>query len=266
MDFWRTVLVLFRRWYITVPAFFATSAWPGRRTPSFPVQYQSGSVLVLTTPLAGGTEATQARTSRLAHQPAAELRPQPRPDRLDRHPADEQLGDRVGPGCRPGARTSYQVTNGSTNPELLESGPFLFVQGTGPSAEAAQDITEKVSAMAAEVLAQRQDELDAPASTHITLQVVVPPTAGQPLTGSPHASGRRRRRAGRPGEPRRRLRLREPDDPPPAAPRRQPGRRTRPTRVDDGRRRPVRSTAQRQRGDSASRHPSARARVPEVAG
>ena len=24
MDFWQTVLVLFRRWYITVPAFVAT--------------------------------------------------------------------------------------------------------------------------------------------------------------------------------------------------------------------------------------------------
>ena len=38
--------------------------------------------------------------------------------------------------------------------------------------------------MATEVLAERQDELGAPESTHITVQVVVPPTAGQPLLGS----------------------------------------------------------------------------------
>ena len=39
--------------------------------------------------------------------------------------------------------------------------------------------------MAAEILDQRQTELDAPASTHIGIQVVVAPTTGQPLMGSP---------------------------------------------------------------------------------
>ena len=58
MDFWRTVLVLFRRWYITVPAFFLTLFVAGAAASAVPVQYESGAVLVLTTPLTGGTETT----------------------------------------------------------------------------------------------------------------------------------------------------------------------------------------------------------------
>ena len=59
MDFWRTVAVLFRRWYITVPAFVATLGLASAASSVVPIQYQSVSVLVLTTPLSGGTETTQ---------------------------------------------------------------------------------------------------------------------------------------------------------------------------------------------------------------
>ena len=95
-------------------------------------------------------------------------------------------------GITPGGHHQLQVNNGTTNPELLQSGPFVFVQGTGPSAEAAQEITQQVSAMAATVLDQRQDEVNAPGSTHIELQVVVPPTAGKAAARQPAAGGGRR--------------------------------------------------------------------------
>ena len=64
MDFWRTVLVLFRRWYITVPAFVATLGLAGAAYSAVPIQYESGSVLVLTTPLTGGTQATRRDVTR----------------------------------------------------------------------------------------------------------------------------------------------------------------------------------------------------------
>src|SRR3954470_19623821 len=62
MDFWRTVMVLFRRWYITLPAFVATLGVAYSAASVVPIQYQSVSVLVLTTPLSGGTESTQPAT------------------------------------------------------------------------------------------------------------------------------------------------------------------------------------------------------------
>lgn len=54
MDFWRTVMVLLRRWYITVPAFFATLFLAAAGASLVPLQYQSTSILVLTTPLSAG--------------------------------------------------------------------------------------------------------------------------------------------------------------------------------------------------------------------
>ena len=79
-------------------------------------------------------------------------------------------------GVSPEAATSYQVTNGSTNPELLESGPFVFIEGTSVKPQDAQDIVRRVSALASQELAERQKEVDAPTSTYITVNEIVPPT------------------------------------------------------------------------------------------
>ncbi len=257
MDFWRTVLVIFRRWYISVPAFFATLALAGAAYSAVPVQYQSGSVLVLTTPLAGGTQATDGRN------PTALTNPLLTFDRslaLTASIVIQQMNSSESarrPGIVPGGATDYQVTNGSTNPELLESGPFLFVEGTGPTPEAARDVVARASAMATEVLAQRQDEpvravhlrrgnrteppggsrrrrtgrlrgIRAPRGAPDRARRAGvhphhhpgrrPADRGTAVAGQLPASVRRRRRAGGPGEPRGRLRLREPDDPPSAAP------------------------------------------------
>lgn len=185
MDFWRTVLVLFRRWYITVPAFVATLGLAGAAYSVVPVEYQSVGVLVLTTPLSGGTESTDAQ------HPNPVINPLMNFDQslaLTASIVIQQLNtpeSAASLGVTPGDTTTYLVTNGSTNPELLQSGPFIFVQGTAPSPQAAQDIAERVSVLAGQVLDQRQTELNAPASTHINVQVVVPPTAGVPLVGSP---------------------------------------------------------------------------------
>ncbi len=185
MDFWRTVAVLFRRFYITVPAFAAVLGLSAAAYSVVPVEYQSNSVLVLTTPLSGGTESTQPTHPNPVTNPLLNF------DASLALTASIVIQQLTSPevatslGIVPGGTTGYTVNNGTTNPELLQSGPFVFVQGTGPSAEAARDITLKVSTMAAEVLDERQTQLDAPASTHIELQVVVAPTAGVALSGSP---------------------------------------------------------------------------------
>jgi hypothetical protein len=88
-------------------------------------------------------------------------------------------------GVTAGDTTTYAVDNGSTNPEELESGPFIFVHGIGPSPQAAQDMAQRVADLAAVILDERQDEVDAPPSTHIGMQVVVPPGVGRPLLSSP---------------------------------------------------------------------------------
>ncbi|HEX5089021.1 MAG TPA: hypothetical protein VFV89_14535 [Nocardioides sp.] len=186
MDFWRTVMVLFRRWYITLPAFVATLAMAFAAGGAVPLQFSSVSVLVLTTPLSGGTESTQPATHPnpltnplLNFDQSLALTASIVIQQLNSTETAQSLG------VEPGAPTTYEVNNGSTNPELLQSGPFVFVEGTGPTPEAAQQMAEDVSRKASEILAQRQRELNAPESTHIEIQEVVPPVAGRPLTGSP---------------------------------------------------------------------------------
>ena len=82
---------------------------------------------MLTTPLTGGTEATQSS------QPNPLTNPLLNFDRslaLTASIVIQQMNSSeaaLALGVTPGGTISYQVTNGSTNPELLESGPFLFV-------------------------------------------------------------------------------------------------------------------------------------------
>lgn len=185
MDFWASVVILFRRWYITVPACLATLAMCAGAYYMVPQQYRSDSILVLTTPLSGGTQATNPDVPNSITNPMMNF------DRSLALSASiviqlmNSTETALSLGITPGGPTSYAVSNGSSNPELLETGPFIFVTATAPDARTAQELTEKVSAAAAAALAQRQDELSAPGSTHIHMVVVVPPTLGQPLTGSP---------------------------------------------------------------------------------
>lgn len=184
MDFWRTVVVLFRRWYIAIPAFFLTLGIAGAAYSVVPVQYQSGAVLVLTTPLSGGTEAVDAKHPNPVTNPMMNF---DQSLALAASIVIQQLNSSqttVLLGITPGGTTSYEVSNGSTNPELLESGPFIFIQGNGTSPRAAQQIAEQVSALAAKDLAERQTEAGAPPITHIGMQTIVSPPAGQPLKSS----------------------------------------------------------------------------------
>jgi hypothetical protein len=185
VDFWGTVVVLFRRWYVTVPAFFATLFLAFVAFSAVPIQFESGGVLVLTTPLNGGTEYESPDHTDSVTNPMMNF------DQslgLTASLVIQQLRSRETAealGVHPGGTTSYEVNNGTSNPELLQSGPFIFIKGTGPSPQDAKDMADRVAASAQAILDQRQKEVNAPASTHIEVEVVVAPTAGLPLLGSP---------------------------------------------------------------------------------
>ena len=185
MDFWRTVLVLFRRWYVALPTFVGGLALAAAAYSLAPATYESGAVLALTSPLTGGTEVSQSKrapafTNPLLNfdaslsQTAALLIQQMRSPAVARSL-----------GVQPGSGTQYDVNNGSSNPELLQTGPFIFVTGRGRSPGAAEEVADKVATTVTEILEERQNQLLAPASTHIEVQRVVPVTDGALLTGKP---------------------------------------------------------------------------------
>jgi hypothetical protein len=177
MDFWQTVKVVIRRWYLTFPAFLAALGVAGLVYMSVPTQYVSTSVLLLTAPRTGPTEQTDGKHPNPITNPLLNF------DQGLSLSASILIQALTTPetaaslGVSPKGGTSYEVTNGSSNPELLESGPFIFIQGTSTKPQDAQDVVRRLSAVATQDLAERQKQLDAPPSTYITVNEVVPPTA-----------------------------------------------------------------------------------------
>jgi hypothetical protein len=182
MDFWQTVQVVFRRWYITFPAFLGALGVAALVYGSVPTQYVSTSVILLTTPRTGPTEQVEAKHRSEITNPLLNFE---QGLSLSASMLIQALGSpetAASLGISPNGGTSYKVTNGSTNPELLESGPFVFIEGTSMTPHDAQDIVRRVSALAGQELAARQKQLNAPASTYITVTEVVPATTPEPLT------------------------------------------------------------------------------------
>ena len=185
MDFWQTVLLLFRRWYVAIPTFVAGLGLAFVAYSLAPASYESGTVLVLTSPLAGGTEVPARRQPTSLTNPLLNFDPS-----LSQTAAlliQEVKSPAVAAqlGVQPGSDTHYDVNNGSSNPELLQNGPFIFVTGFASTPAAAEDLARRVADRVALMLEQRQEEVLAPASTHIEVQRVVDVTDGQRLTGKP---------------------------------------------------------------------------------
>ena len=176
MDFWQTVKVVFRRWYVSVPAFLGALGVAVLVYGSVPIQYESTSVLLLTMPKTGPTEQIDPKHPNAITNPLLNF------DRglsLSASILIQGLGTpetAAALGISPKGGTSYEVTNGSTNAESFETGPFIFIQGTSATPQGAEDVVRRVSALAAQHLAERQEELQVPTSTYITMNDAVPPT------------------------------------------------------------------------------------------
>lgn len=185
MDFWRTVLVVFRRWYITVPAFLLAGAVMLLVYSVVPVRYVSTAALVLTAPPTGGSSLSPP-----PEQPQLLVNPLLNFDQglstsasiLIQALRTPELATEL--GAPPGGATTYEVTNGSSNPELLTSGPFVFIAGEAATAAQASEIVRRVVERAELELNTRQQALDVPESTFITISQVVTPTTPQAQGGS----------------------------------------------------------------------------------
>ncbi|MBF8191060.1 hypothetical protein ITP53_36200, partial [Nonomuraea sp. K274] len=55
MDFWGTILVLIRRWYVALPASLVAVGVAFFAYSTIPVTYTTTAVLLLTAPTSGGT-------------------------------------------------------------------------------------------------------------------------------------------------------------------------------------------------------------------
>jgi hypothetical protein len=184
MDFWQTVMVVYRRWYVALPAFLLSIVAAAGVYSSVSKLYVSTSVLVLTQPTTGAVQPADATKPRDQTNPLLSFDSglSTSASIIIQALGTPQTAAEL--GVPPGSGTWFQVTNGSSNPELLITGPFLFIEGDSSTAAGATEIVAKVADRAKVELAKRQKELQAPSSTYITAVEVVPPTTPEAKGGS----------------------------------------------------------------------------------
>ncbi|MCX2947560.1 hypothetical protein [Lentzea sp. NEAU-D7] len=177
MDFWGTVRVLRRRWYIALPAVLLTGVLALSVYITVPTRYESSGVLVLTSPAAGGRYSEKTKPEDVVRvnpllqfdgslTTTAQILTQILGDPKT---AEELAGE-----------NSTAVYTANTGPV---GGPLLFITTEADSAEAAEGLVGKVLEKTVAELAAQQKALSAPEQTFITAQVLVKPTTASAKIG-----------------------------------------------------------------------------------
>ncbi|GAB3493878.1 hypothetical protein [Amycolatopsis cihanbeyliensis] len=177
MDFWSTLRVLLRRWYVAVPVFAAALGLAGVAYVSVDPQYESTGTIVLTAPSSG------ARVTVGEPTPAERINPLLAFDASLTTSAQiliETLRDPATVERFTGDSEdalSYEVGNGQL------SGPFIVVVATSRTPEGSTRTVAEVLDRAREELRSRQETLEAPESTYIRSEPVISPTPAEELVG-----------------------------------------------------------------------------------
>ncbi|SMD20600.1 hypothetical protein [Lentzea albidocapillata] len=177
MDFWGTVRVLRRRWYIALPAVLLTGVLALSVYITVPTRYESSGVLVLTSPAAGGRYSEKTKPEDVVRvnpllqfdgslTTTAQILTQVLGDPKT---AEELAGE--------GSTAVYTANTGPVG------GPLLFVTTEADSAETAEGLVGKVLEKTVAELAAQQKALSAPEQTFITAQVLVKPTTASAKIG-----------------------------------------------------------------------------------
>jgi hypothetical protein len=175
MDFWKTLLVLVRRWYVALPIFLMSAGLAAAVFVSTPTYYQSTGLLVLTTPPGGSileTDPAKKTTLNplLAFDDGLKITATLLIQNVNSPVVVKEL-------TTSGKGDSYTVSNGNLD------GPFISVQAESQSPQSAKDMVQNVLDRIRDELKTRQTNLHAPAETFINLGEVVTPTVPETKIG-----------------------------------------------------------------------------------
>jgi hypothetical protein len=170
MDFWKTLGVLLRRWYVAVPVFGVSLLIAGGVFLKTPTQYESTGTIVLTAPTAGAVTALNPAQASgpgnplLDFQGSLTITTQLLIQSLSSPSVGQQIAQEGG------ATSTYQAGDGNTG------GPFVVIVATANSPQEAELTVSLALKYAQDELNARQKNLNAPPSTYIGTQSVVSPT------------------------------------------------------------------------------------------
>ena len=173
MDFWKTLLVLVRRWYVAVPALLVSAGLAAMAYQSIPPKYEATGSVVLLTPTHGATGSTREAgpaNPLLSFDGSLETTAQLLTQVLLSPAVAEQLADQ-------GGTADYQVGDANIG------GPFVNVVATGRSPAEVQHTVTLVLNRARQELLERESKLNAPRSSFISVEDVVRPTEVRKLVG-----------------------------------------------------------------------------------
>ncbi|GLZ38298.1 hypothetical protein [Actinokineospora sp. NBRC 105648] len=174
MDFFKTLLVMLKRWYVALPVFAVTVGAAGAVYAAMPLHYESSGVIVLTSPSSGPTSVTDKVNGQtnplLAFETSLSISASIVIQSINTPEVVKSLG-----ADKPDH--TFVLTGGS------DGGPFITVKTESASEEGARQLAIQVLDRVKAELAKRQQALNAPVSTFIGVDDVVPPTKPEPLRG-----------------------------------------------------------------------------------
>ncbi|WP_157440730.1 hypothetical protein [Actinokineospora inagensis] len=174
MDFFKTLLLLLKRWYVALPVFAVTVGAAGAVYVAMPLQYESTATIVLTSPSSGPTSTTDKVNGQtnplLAFDTSLTISASIVIQSINTPEVVKSLG-------ADGPDNTFVLTGGG------DGGPFISVKADSSTESAARDLCVKVLDKVKQELTKRQQALNAPPSTFIGVDDVVPPTKPEPLRG-----------------------------------------------------------------------------------
>lgn len=191
MEFWKTIHNLVRRLYVGPPLITISIAAASLVSHFVPLQYQSSAFVVLTSPTSGGSylrnpaEPVGLTNPLLQFNDGLKTTASILIHSVNTPAAMRDLGAPVEGPAR------LIVDDGRSNADLLgSSGPFIYIEAESRSASDAKAMVAVAERHIRSELVRRQEELDVPQSTFITIVDVVPPSPPEPvLTDKLEAGG-----------------------------------------------------------------------------
>lgn len=172
MDFWKTILVLLRRWYVAVPVLLLSLGSAAAIYASVPLRYESHGITVLTSSAVDPDDSAgvgqEIANPMLAFYPGLEVSAAIITQSLN---TETYLTELVG-------------SSGADLVELSSNGGFITVTTESTAEERPQLLVTAVLQRVDQELIARQNALGAPPSTFIAATSVVAPTEPKPLIGS----------------------------------------------------------------------------------
>ncbi|WP_020608210.1 hypothetical protein [Actinokineospora enzanensis] len=174
MDFFKTLLVLLKRWYVALPVFAVTVGAAGAVYVAMPLHYESTGVIVLTSPASGPTSSADKVNGQtnplLAFESSLSISASIVIQSINTPEVVKSLG-----ADKPDH--TFTLTGGS------DGGPFITIKTDSASEEGARQLAIQVLDKVKDELSKRQQVLGAPPSTFIRVDDVVSPTKPEPLRG-----------------------------------------------------------------------------------